>query len=179
MVFGLRRAMSITGGTPAMTFARRTALACALALAVLRHPPRRLVQWSFAVGMMVLASEAVFVALTFEASTIPKFVLWQQFSCLSIALLPAPWLLFSLIFARGDHPAISRMSTVALTLGCILPAAVALAAWNQLVISNTPENGFEALNLRLGWAGKALQVWLLVGAVAILSNLERAFAANT
>src|SRR5262245_43950120 len=145
----------------------------ALALAVLVRPPRQLVQWSFAAGMMVLASEALCVAQTQVSSVI----LWRQFSFLSMALLPAPWLLFSLVFARGDYP-VDRKSVIALACACIMPAAVVFTGWDQLVLSAPSERLADPLNLRLGWSGKALQVWLLVGSVAILTNLERTFRSS-
>src|SRR5262249_53651828 len=46
---------------------------------------------------------------------------------------------------------------------------------DQLVVLSTTDG---QPSLQLGWAGKALQVWLLVGAVAILTNLERTFRAS-
>src|SRR5688572_14802044 len=154
------------------------AFACALALAGLLRPPRRLVQWSFAVGMIVLAWEAAVVALTLNAIPVSEFVFWQRLSFLTIAVLPAPWLMFSLIFARGDHPVISRKVAAMLVCACVLPVAVALAAWDQLVFAASEEAPLEGMGLRLGWAGKTLQVWLLVGSVAILTNLERTFRAS-
>ncbi|MCI0620764.1 MAG: PEP-CTERM system histidine kinase PrsK, partial [Acidobacteria bacterium] len=99
-------------------------------------------------------------------------------SLLSLAILPAPWLLFSFVFARGDHPVISQRLAVSLGCACLIPSVVALVAWEELVLAPPIEKSFDGLSLRLGWAGKALQVWLLVGAVAVLTNLERTFRAS-
>src|SRR5439155_26843516 len=118
--------------------------------------------------------------LTFDALAVPliplKIVFWQRLSFLSIALLPTPWLLFSLFFARGDYSEINSRSGLALICGCIVPVAVVVMAWKELVFPIP--GGIQFDGLRLGWAGKALQVWLLVGAVAILANLERTFRSS-
>src|SRR4030095_3134816 len=103
-------------------------------------------------GILVLCSEAVFIALTFEAlNNVSNVLLWQRFSFLSIALLPGPWLLFSLIFARGgDHSVISTRSAIMLACACVLPAAVALMAWDQLLMSTTDQSSGDGVSLRLG-----------------------------
>ena len=74
-----------------------------LAAVVWYRDARAFVHQIFAIGMVVLALEAVFTNLSIQAFTYAEVVRWQRLRFLAAALLPGSWLLFSLSFARANY----------------------------------------------------------------------------
>jgi len=162
---------------PSILAAVGAVFSMALASAALLQRPRLMVHWSFAAGMVLLAAEATLTALSFESVGLPNVVFWQRLRLLVLAALPTPWLLFSLCFARGDNPGLTNRWGFA-AAACVLPCLVAILFWDQLILGPGQTSLTSGVDLPLGWAGKMLNVWLLVAVVVILMNLERTFRAS-
>jgi putative PEP-CTERM system histidine kinase len=101
---------------------------------------------------------------------------WQQWRMGATALVPGSWLLFSLIFGRA-HPArlVGRWLWF-IAAAFVVPVGL-LALGRSSVFTEIGAGGGRVL-LRLGWAGYALYLVLLLSAVVVLMNLERTLRAT-
>jgi hypothetical protein len=76
--------------------------AIALALTTAWRERRSLTYWFFAAGMAGLAAESIFAGLSLDEVGPQEIIYWQNWRLLAMSLLPAPWLFFSLTYARGN-----------------------------------------------------------------------------
>ncbi|RXK52930.1 PEP-CTERM system histidine kinase PrsK [Oleiharenicola lentus] len=133
-------------------------------------------RWAFAVGMLLLAAERLCAGLAVQRADLPPEVFkWQVWRLHLVALLPAPWLAFSLTYARGNAREFLRKWRFGLLAAALLPPVVALALRQDLIISSHALGDSQTLLLRLGLAGTAMQLALLAAAILILANLEHTF----
>lgn len=148
---------------------------CTLAIAALWRRPISPGQWAFSLGMVALAAESLFSALTIGA--LPgRRTHWQEARLGAAAFLPGFWLAFSLFYSRGDCRGVIRQWWPALGAFFVLPLVLAFAFPEGLV---SGELGLgEASVFPVGWSGSALNLLLLVGSVLALMNLERTFRAS-
>ena len=154
--------------------AAAVALALGTAAAVL---DRRSAVWRlFLAGMLLLAAEIALAGMA-GISLLPEDALhWQKARLAVSSLLPATWLLFSLLHARGSRMEIIRRWSPVLALFAAAPLAAA-AGWNctlvgEVLVYGPPDRGWMT---QLSASGKALHVILLLGSVLVLMNLERTF----
>lgn len=125
----------------------------------------------------MLAAERTFGGLSLIAGTFGAIEQWQQWRLAALSLLPAPWLLFSLTFARGNAAAFIRKWRFILWAALVLPAVVAIAFRQNLFGLLRPDDG-HGWSLGLRWAGLSLYVFIVAACVLILTNLERTFRAS-
>lgn len=145
-----------------------------LAAVVLRRAPRHPAHVSFAIGMIVLAGEAVLAALAWQERSYESGLAWQQLRLLLSAVLPAPWLVFSRTYSRGDAASALHQSRHWFAAS-LIPLAIAILGFDHLVTPPPPETAALGAGPRLGWIGFLVELWLLLSAVAILTHLERTF----
>jgi len=128
--------------------------------------------------MVVLAVECVFIALSHAAESPSEILQWQMLRLLALACLPAPWLLFSLSYARDWETSIRPSVRYAIGGALLLPLAIAFGFRDQLAISVHQagiESGWLVL---LGWSGTSLGFLILVASVWVVANVERTFRAS-
>ncbi len=85
---------------------------------------------------------------------------------LTAAVVPAPWLVFSLLYARGNGPEFLRRWKVAVVLASVAPAAMVVLPGVELV---------DHASGALLPAGKVWALVLLLACLGILVNLENTF----
>lgn len=148
-----------------------------MVIAGLLSKRRSLASWSFATGMAVLALDSFLAGQAQRASQFYELVQGLTLSLIIKSLVPAAWLYFSLTYSRGGYRATLARWGIPLALAALLPVAVALGFQNQLVEIALEGTEGEQFLLKLGWAGRALNIILLVAHVWILMNLEQTFRA--
>ena len=151
--------------------------ACAgvLAIAGLIKAQRSASRWSFAAGMAVLAAESLCTGRVATATSPELIVQWQIARLLVLSFLPGVWLLFGLSYAREAVRKLPTKWRLTLAAALILPVGFTFALKDQLV--HAVRDG-ESWVLRLSWPGVTLHLFLLVGAVLVLRELERTFRAS-
>lgn len=151
----------------------------AVVLACLHAARRRSISdAALAAGLVVLATDSVFLSFCQQVSAPQDVAEWAIRRLLVLAAMPGVWLLFSTTYARGSsgwrrRSQGNRASLVASIFG---PVALALIAQPGL-ITTLQQTADGARLLTLGLTGVLLQVWILVGGVLVLMNLERTFRA--
>jgi putative PEP-CTERM system histidine kinase len=147
----------------------------ALVAAIRARIHRTAGNWILAAGLLFLATESLCSALGAHGATFGAVEAWQQRRLLALSLVPGAWLLFALVYARGNAGqflASWRLVWVALLL---LPVGVAVASYGSLVYALS-QNGIPII--RLSTAGLIIYVFVVIGAVLVLLNLERTFRAS-
>jgi putative PEP-CTERM system histidine kinase len=152
-------------------------LAAAMAVAVFLQGRRSVTHWSFAFGMVVLALEALWTGLSADSLLPNQVAYWQQWRLYTLSLLPGPWLLFALSYARGEAGKFLYKWRPVLVLSFIAPPAIAVVFHNKLISAVAEKNPGEAWLLLLTLPGVVLNLCLLLGAILVLMNLERTFRA--
>jgi putative PEP-CTERM system histidine kinase len=142
----------------------------AVAAFVFSRAPRHPAHISFAIGMLILAGESLVSGLITRATSNLEIIKWQNLWMMLASFVPAPWLLFSVCYARGDHEVSIRRWRAGVLGSLLIPCVLYLAA-NGAVLTVQPGTS----QFRLPWAGVSLNLASIVGLVLILTNLERTF----
>jgi putative PEP-CTERM system histidine kinase len=151
------------------------AVALLLGAVVVARAPRHAAHLSFGLGMMAMAVEVVICAFGGRTNlSEADLVLASKLRLLALTLFPAPWVVFSLCYSRGDHREMLQRWKAALALLAIAPPAFAFAFWDRLAVPGILPSTL-AKGARLAWAGYTLEVLLLLTGVLVLTNLERTF----
>ncbi len=134
---------------------------------------RTLAGWTLIVGIAAIVVERVLGALAANAATFGLVEYWTRWQLVALAVLPGPWLLFSLTYARGSVGAVVARWKYAVAASFALPIGTALAFRRDVAeISPFVDPTYV---LRLHWAGVFVNVLVLIAAALILLNLERTF----
>jgi putative PEP-CTERM system histidine kinase len=155
------------------------ALLCAgLAATVLWRDPRSFVNRVFAVGMAALAAEAALTARASLQASDEALLDAYRLRLLATALLPGPWLVFSLAFARSDYRAFLARWRGLIVVALVAPLLLVIAGrpWLYLGISGAEADRWV---LALDWAGRVFELVFMAASVLILANLERTLRAST
>src|SRR5262245_28217572 len=84
--------------------------------------PRRIIQWSFILGMAVLGCESVCHVLSLDALSPNDLIFWESLSLVAMSFLPAVWVVYGLGFSRGNAAEFLKKWTPGiLLLGVALP----------------------------------------------------------
>lgn len=146
-----------------------------LGVVVVARAPRQPAHLSFGLGMLAMAIEVVICAIGGRENVdAAGLVENSRLRLLSLTLFPAPWIVFSLCYSRGDHRDVLRRWKAAIAALVVGPPAFALAFWEQLAVPGMIPTSL-AKGARLAWAGYTLEVLFLLTGVLILTNLERTF----
>jgi len=153
-----------------------TIVAGAIALVTLLTAKRSLSRWSFAIGMAVFALESLFSSLAVEAIMPDRVVFWDTLAFFAMSFVPATWIVFSLSYARGNKFEFLVKWRFWLLSAFILPVAVCVPFRNQLLFAVAQSQGTWLL--RVGAAGFAVNLLVLLASVFVLMNLEATFRAS-
>ena len=145
-------------------------LALALAIFVCVREKLSLAIVSFVAGLGLLALDSILGALSLGAPDAASAMAWYRWRFAALAFTPGVWLAFSVTYARGHHESyLRRWKWVILTM-LIVPPAATLFFQDELFKTS-------ATAWRLGSAGRGLHTVLVIGAAAVLMNIERTFRA--
>lgn len=151
--------------------------ACVLGGVVLFRDPKQVASRLFSAGLFLLALEIVLAFLSAYASSYSQVVAWQDARLAVMALLPGVWLWFALVYSRGNHQEFVARWRGLLAAVFVFPpliVIIGMLAMSQ-VAEQSPSTGQWVVTL--GWAGKLVHTFLLLGAVGMVVNLERTFQA--
>ena len=149
-----------------------------LGLGGLLRRPRTVTHWFFFLGMAGLALENVFAGLSLHATSPEAILHWQTAAGSTRSFLPAVWLFFSLSYSRGNYREFLARWRLALLAALLLPV-VLLVGLDQGIydsIQQIENTGDWVLSLTP--AGKALNLFFLIGILLVLTNLEKTFRAT-
>jgi len=150
-----------------------------LAVFVLFKDRRSFVHWTFAIGMITLAVEAVFRGLSLRAASPEEIIRWQRAVFYTAAFLPGIWLVFSFSFSRAGYKKyLIKWRWVALA-AFLFPLAVVILFGKSLFKGNPVLSTSSQWLLPLGWSGYLFHIFFLITTVLILANLESTLRASS
>ena len=150
-----------------------------LAFFVLLKDRHSFVHRTLAVGMMALASEAIFTGLSFHTLLPAKVELWQRMRLFATAVLPGLWLLFSFSFARENYKEfLAKWKWFILSLSLLSLSIVVLFA-HSFFLGEPLFSATSGWVFRLGWPGYAFHLIFLISAAVLVGNLERTLRHST
>jgi putative PEP-CTERM system histidine kinase len=152
--------------------------ALALSIGVLIKSKDALTRWSFFSGMLVFAIENLFAGLSIRSDNAVDFIGWQTLRLVAMSACIAPWLLFSMSYVRGEGRETFRRWRWALLLMLVLPLTLTLVYRDDLIVSFVPSQFGFLPKLGLGRIALAMHGMVMIGAILILTNLERTYRAS-
>lgn len=150
-----------------------SAVAATLAVVTCLRRKEAATQWTFVLGMLVLALEAACGGLATIASTTGEAARWMQWRLTALSVVPGIWLLFALTYARGNAREFLAGWRPVLLAAFLGPVLVAGVGFSHLAYAYQFGLASEFGGVRLGWAGRTLNVLFVLTAVIILMHLER------
>jgi putative PEP-CTERM system histidine kinase len=123
--------------------------------------------------MGLLALEAVFIALSIQATYGDDAMFWQRMKLAVTALVPGAWLVFSLIFGRSNYEEMLSRWKWVLVAVVALPYLLISAFSGAVFVGPPIFDSTLTRFIRIGWAGYVFHILCLLGAVMVLMNLER------
>ncbi len=150
----------------------------ALALTVVARSRRSVAAWVFIPGMLALALANAFYGFTTKAVLPEEMLTWQNRELVVVSFLPGIWLLFSLVYARGNYSEFLKKWNVALGCSFLLPIATSLGFRGDTLVSIGESEANHHWIVRVGVPGLALMIMVLLSAVLVLMNLERTYRAS-
>ena len=155
------------------------AVTAGLAVYVASRGQKNPVSRFFAVGMAVLALEAVLSAMAIQSDTAESFLLWSRAETIAASLLPGSWLLFSLAYGRANYREIlKRWMSVVIAVFAV-PTALAVLFWGSWYVGQPIMEQPARWYLALGWAGYVWSLAVIAGAILVLMNLEQTLRHST
>jgi putative PEP-CTERM system histidine kinase len=145
-------------------------VALGLAVFVLWRERRHFAYRAFALGMVALAVRELLGAMALEAIFESQALRWHRYRLVAEAALPGPWLWFALTFARAEPQRFLRRWRWPLAAAFLVPPSIVAFGWSSLVTRTSYPT--PSWLTPVGTAGYWLHVSILLGAVAILVNLE-------
>lgn len=139
---------------------------------------RSLPMWTFAIGMLALATEQLLTGLALQQSNPLEIAGLIRWRFLATALLPGLWLLFSATYSRGNlRQNLSKRLPIVIA-AFALPVLLVLLAPNALAhLIQHPKIPFQWI-VALDWAGFFLHVIILLSMIGALVGLERTYRAS-
>ena len=138
---------------------------------------RSLAHWSFSAGMLVFAVANIFCGLELSSSEPAAIIAWQNAEWVALSLLPGPWLLFSLTYARGNYLEFLKKWSFVLVIAFLVPVTLSLFFWDLTVTTITFTESNRHWLLRIAASGYILNLLLLFAVLLVLMNLERTYRA--
>src|SRR5260221_606734 len=119
--------------------------------------------FAFAAGMVILGFESFCSGLVGEAILPDTILFWQTLGMAAMALLPGPWLVFSLTYGRGDYGRFLAKWRFIVWPVFLVPIGLILGFHQQLVAGVVQTGGPWVL--RLETPGLALNAIMLLTSV--------------
>jgi len=154
-------------------------LCIGLAAVTLLRDAQSFASRTFAVGVSILAIEAVFNGASIQAETYSEVVYRQHLRFFTASFLPGVWLVFSLSFARGNYREFLVAWRWGISAAFLAPPCVVLIDFSKFFVDILFFDETTRWSLGLGWGGQAFFLLFVLGAACILMNLERTLRAST
>ncbi|HVM49413.1 MAG TPA: XrtA/PEP-CTERM system histidine kinase PrsK [Candidatus Acidoferrum sp.] len=151
--------------------------AASLALTLVLQQRRTAARWAFAAGMLGFAAESICAGLAAGPGEVAGIARWQRLAFMTLAILPGPWLLFSVTYARGNAREFLARWQIVIAAAFLAPIALAVLCGDETISALAEGTSSAHLIVRLGFCGMALNLMFLLSAVMVLMNLERTFRA--
>jgi putative PEP-CTERM system histidine kinase len=148
-------------------------LACA---ALLRKKPSP-ATWCFFAGMAALGADGLFAGFALRSTQPETMNHWLTSGLFAKALMPAPWVCFSLSYSRGRYRQFLQRWQLPIVSLSMLPVLVLLASPEQLIQVTASQVAGTSWDLNFGVIAKTVNGLLLVSLVLVLMNLEQTFRA--
>src|SRR4051812_38553662 len=89
--------------------------------------------WVLAVGLVLLGIESYCAAMSLRGATFGEVEAWQQRRLLALSLVPGTWLLFALVYARGNASQFLARWRITWLGMVALPLGIAIVFFGRLV----------------------------------------------
>ncbi|HEX7261745.1 MAG TPA: hypothetical protein VF258_08020, partial [Luteolibacter sp.] len=159
----------MTAGIPAWV-ACGSCLLIGLAAMLLR--PKVGASWCFFIGMILLAAERLMAQAADQAGSALEVEQWLMRSMWVKSLIPAFWLGFSLMYARGNATEFIRRWRWMLGIALVVPLALCFGVAGRLLDFS---NAGRVETFRFLEAGKVWLMIILILTLGVLVNLEKTF----
>jgi putative PEP-CTERM system histidine kinase len=146
-----------------------------LGLAVLFRKRQSVASLCFFTGMEALAAESAFGGISLAASQPEKVLHWQTLAFIASSLSLGSWLCFSLTYSRGNYRYFLYKWRLLLAAAFLLPLGFSIGFRRELLNSLPELESVRPSWFSFGHAATALNLFLLIGSVLILMNLEKTF----
>jgi putative PEP-CTERM system histidine kinase len=153
-------------------------VAAAIAVSAAVHARHSRSHWALVGGMAVLAAESLCGALAADAALPVSAAYWKSWQLLATSLLPGIWILFSLVFARGNYAEFLRKWRLLLFFVFVVPAGLAAVCRKSLISSAYPLDSGGSWSFALSVPAYLISVLILLASIVVLMNLERTFRAS-
>jgi putative PEP-CTERM system histidine kinase len=130
--------------------------------------------WFFFAGMLTLATDSVFTALSLRVTNPEDLVSWLTSGFIVKSVVAVAWLGFSLTYSRGDYRESLLRWRIPLVVIGLLPIALSLGLREHLFQVVTAGASGE-VRLQSGQIATVLNVIFLVTLMLILMNVEQTF----
>ena len=137
-----------------------------------------LASWCFFAGMATLAIESALGGLSLSVNQPEKVAYWQSLVLVAKSFSPGFWLIFSLVYSRGNYLEFVKTWKYFLVAAFVIPIGIVMAFGSELVELVPPSDADPVWSLRFGSAGRAINVICLIAAVMVLSNFEKTFRSS-
>lgn len=149
-----------------------------LAVTAIVRRRQSLAQWAFAAGMLLIAARSgcdAWINGAFDEAGMIRAQLW---SLAFAGLMPAPWLLFSLAYSRGNGREFVSRWKWTLAASVLVPCAIIFTWTDHLVAGVAVPSASEPAVIAYGFGGVVLHGFILVSMIVITMNLERTYRAS-
>ncbi|HZM01550.1 MAG TPA: XrtA/PEP-CTERM system histidine kinase PrsK, partial [Candidatus Saccharimonadales bacterium] len=140
--------------------------------------PRSIPKYSFVAGMLLMALESLFTGLTANTEVSADAAEWQRWRMLAMALAAAPWLLFTLTYARGNAREFILRWRFRLIAALVVPLGLTGLFYEKLIGAVTVIPGIPSRLFHLTVPALSFYVVFLLITLLALMNLERTFRAS-
>jgi putative PEP-CTERM system histidine kinase len=144
-----------------------------LAVLVFVRDQKAFVHRIFAVGMVLLAIEAVIGGISLRVLFPGEVLYWNRIRLIDKALIPGVWLLFALAYSRINYREIISKWRWVVSATFFLPVALVTIFWGNLFKGEPVLDSNSVWLIPLGWSGYVFHLLMLLGSILILMNLER------
>jgi putative PEP-CTERM system histidine kinase len=162
-----------------MTIAFAGAILCiAEAFVILWWDFKSVAHISFALGMVLFGMEAIADGLSLATGSPEHILRLQSYGAVTKGLLCCPWLLFSIVYARGNYGEFLKRWRYTVIGAAVVPLVALLLAPKPLFSTVQVFPGTHEWVLSRPSFGIFLDTFFIVCAVLILTNLENTFRAS-
>ncbi len=150
----------------------------AYAVVTLSKSKRSLPRFAFALVMLTLAIEGLFVSYSLTSESLEVSLYWQRNKLIAQSFLPVFLLMFSLSYARGNALESIRFWSPILAFFLIAALAITFAFDRGFFILRLVESTPQTYSIALGWTGLSAHLLLILGVVASTLGFERTYRSS-
>jgi putative PEP-CTERM system histidine kinase len=155
------------------------ALSLGIAVFVMLRASRSFAHRLFALGMALLALDQALFCMIQRIISPVEVIQWYWIRTVAGSLLPCAWLTFSLSFSRSNYREFLKRWRWIILGALVFPLTLLILFKSSVYVSAISIETGSGWLLRLGWAGYAYNVFLLLATVVILVNLEKTLRSFT